>query len=61
VALYLFSGTAEPNPLFELIWTFEKISNLFQEPFSGIMTRQLWSSEMAPFLRGLMRSIASLG
>jgi hypothetical protein len=52
----------EPNPLFKSIRTFENnFESTSKEPFSGILTRQLWSSEMVPFLREAMRAIDSLG
>jgi hypothetical protein len=57
-----FSGTAEQNSLFESTWSFENdFESTFKEHFSGILTRQLVSIEMVPFLRGAMRAIASLG
>jgi hypothetical protein len=62
VACYPFSGTAEPNPLFESILTYESnFESSLKEPFSGISTRKLGSSEVIPFLRGEMLAIASLG
>jgi hypothetical protein len=39
VACYRFSGTAEPNPLFESIQPFENnYESTSKEPFSGILT-----------------------
>jgi hypothetical protein len=56
---YRFSGIAEPNPLFESIWTFQNnFESMFKEPISGILTRQLGSSEVVRFLRGVMGAIA---
>jgi hypothetical protein len=56
------SGTAEPNPLFESIWSFARtISNPVQRTLLGNFYPALWSSEMVPFLRGTTRAIASLG
>jgi hypothetical protein len=46
---------AELNSLFESIWTFKNnFESTSKEPFSGILTRQLGSSEMVPFMRGAM-------
>ena len=35
VVSYPFSGTAEPTPLFESIWTFERNFESSKEPFLG--------------------------
>jgi hypothetical protein len=62
VACYRFPETAEPSPLLESIWTFEKkIESTSKEICSGILTRQFGSSEIVLILRGEIRAIASIG
>jgi hypothetical protein len=47
VACYLFSGIAEPSPLFESTLPFENnLEYTSKEAFSGVLTRQLGSSEI---------------